>query len=98
MIPLLEGNDKGIDFYIIQCQKSKFEVQEDFVCPWKEEFHARDNALIENYYQKYGRGSTTFVLLDNPRWHISVDILCELWSFQWLLLNILLGVIALFTS
>lgn len=67
MIPAPEGNDEGVEFYVLQCEKPKFEVLEDFQCPWGEIFEKGDFAVVGTYYQKYGRGSNTFVLLDKSR-------------------------------
>jgi len=29
-----EGNEEGVDFYILQCQQTKHVVQEPFTCAW----------------------------------------------------------------
>lgn len=67
MIPAEEGNDEGVDFYILQCVKAKFQVQEDFLCPWGGDFRRGDHALCATYYQKYGRARNTYVLLDRSK-------------------------------
>lgn len=64
MIPAFEGNDEGVDFYVLQCTKNRFQVEEDFICPWGESFQKGDFAVAGTYYQKYGRGSNTFVYLE----------------------------------
>lgn len=63
-IPAPEGNNEGVEFYVLQCEKAKFQVAEDFQCPWGEVFQKGDFAVVGTYYQKYGRGSNTYVLLD----------------------------------
>jgi hypothetical protein len=37
-----EGNEKGIDFYVLQCQKAKHVVQEAFTCSWGSSFEIGD--------------------------------------------------------
>jgi hypothetical protein len=34
MVIAEEGNDEDVDFYILQCQKPKYVVQETFTCSW----------------------------------------------------------------
>lgn len=67
MIPAPEGNDEGVEFYVLQCEKAKLEVLEDFQCPWGEVFLKGDFAVVATYYQKYGTGSNTYVLLDRSK-------------------------------
>lgn len=64
MIPAEEGNEEGVDFYILQCQRAKFQVQQDLLCPWGGDFKRVDYVISGSYYQKYGRASDTYVLLD----------------------------------
>jgi hypothetical protein len=45
-----EGNDEGVDFYILMCTKTLFAFTTSFKCPWRQ----GDMALVEKYYQKWG--------------------------------------------
>lgn len=75
MIPAPPDNDEGVEFYVLQCQKAKFEVHEDFLCPWGEDFEKGDFVVAGTYYQKYGRGSNTYVYLAESRLaHISAHL------------------------
>ena len=51
-IPALPDNDKGVDFYVRQCQHKREVVVEKFTCPWEEEFEVRQHILVGTYYQK----------------------------------------------
>lgn len=68
MIPADEGNEEGVEWFILQCTKAKYRVEEDFVCAWGTSFKKGDYAIAEaiagSYYQKYGRGRNTYVLLN----------------------------------
>lgn len=80
VIPAEEGNDEGVEFYILQCQKEKFQVQEDFLDPWGGDFRRGDFVISGSYYQKYGRASDTYVLLDaSPVAHVDAHLvrLCK---------------------
>jgi hypothetical protein len=64
-IPAIEGNAKGVNFYILQCQHKKFMVSEHFACVWGCEFDMGDYVLGRTYYQKWGQGSQSYVFLDH---------------------------------
>lgn len=63
-VPAPPGNDEGVAFYILQCQRKKFRVLEDFECPWGGSYKVGDYVLGGAYYKKSGRGSNTYVFLD----------------------------------
>ncbi len=48
-----QGNDEGVEFYILQCQQvSCHTVQDKFTCAWGGEFDSRDHVISRSYYQK----------------------------------------------
>jgi len=37
-VPTKEGNNEGVEFYGLQCQKANHIVRKNFICPWGGEF------------------------------------------------------------
>lgn len=64
MIPAEDDNEDGVEFYILQCTKRKFELQEHLNCPWGGVFSAGDEVIRAKYFKKFGRGDKTFVFCD----------------------------------
>jgi hypothetical protein len=64
MIPAKEDNEDGVQFYVLQCQRTKFVLEETFTCPWGGIFKAGDVVIREKYYKKFGRGDKTYVFCD----------------------------------
>jgi hypothetical protein len=58
---VLENNQEGVSFYILQYQLPKVLVWEDFSRVWGGEFEAGDYVIQGTYYQKYGVGDKTYV-------------------------------------
>ena len=56
-------NEDGVDYYILQCQRAKFVLQEPLTCPWGG-FSARNEVICAKYFKKYGRGDKTYVFCD----------------------------------
>ena len=61
MIPTESQNKDGMDYYILQCQCSKFMLQELLTCPWGGVFSAGGEVIQAKYNKKYGRGDKTYV-------------------------------------
>ncbi len=57
VVPVVEGNDERVDFYVLQCQRTKFMVCESFQCFWGFHFDVGDYVVARTYYQKWGKGS-----------------------------------------
>jgi hypothetical protein len=64
MIPTEEDNEDGVDFYIIQCTRSKFMLEEPLHCPWSSIFAPRDEVIKVTYFKKHGRGDKTYLFCD----------------------------------
>jgi len=64
VVPAEPGNEEGVPFYVLQCQRSKFEVQSAFTCSWGGEFQEGDFVIGGTYYKKHGTADNTFVFLD----------------------------------
>ena len=45
-----DNNDEGVSFYVLQCQKPKHIVEQDFDCVWGEHFQAGDSVISGTYY------------------------------------------------
>jgi hypothetical protein len=58
-----EGNDEGVPYYIVQCQRPKLFVQTAFQCVWGNIFEVGEYAIEGFYYQRWGRGSRNYVYL-----------------------------------
>jgi hypothetical protein len=58
-----EGNDEGVPYYVLQCQRPKFLVHRAFECVWKNTFDVGQYAIEGFYYQRWGRGSRNYVYL-----------------------------------
>jgi hypothetical protein len=63
-VPTPPGNEEGVEFFVLQCQRKKYEVQVDFEFPWGGEFKRGDFVVSGTYYKKFGRGDNTYVYLD----------------------------------
>jgi hypothetical protein len=75
-VPAPEGNDEGVEFYVLQCQRAKFMVEEDFVCPWEGDFKRGDYAVAGTYYMKHGRSADLYVFLDTSSMaHVDVHLI-----------------------
>jgi hypothetical protein len=64
MIPVEEDNEDGVDFYILQCTRSKFMLKESLHCPWGGIFAPGDEVIKAKYFKKHGRGDKTYVFCD----------------------------------
>lgn len=64
MIPAEEDNEDGVEFYILQCTRRKFELQEPLNCPWGGVFSVGDEIIRGKYFKKYGRGDKTYIFCD----------------------------------
>jgi hypothetical protein len=58
-----EGNEEGVDFYILLCIEINFIIEEPFTYPWGQTFHASDIIMAGKYYQNWGWIKFTYVLL-----------------------------------
>jgi hypothetical protein len=65
VIPTQEGNDEGVEFYILQGQQASHNVQDRFTCAWGGEFDVGDRVIFRLYYQKWGHGENGYVFLCN---------------------------------
>jgi hypothetical protein len=75
MIPAHHDNDEGVEWFILQCSKAKYQVEANFICPWGTTFREGEFAIAGHHYQKYGRGHNTYVLLaDSPVAHIEAHL------------------------
>jgi hypothetical protein len=59
------GNDKGVRYYILECQSEKIVVQRAFTCVWGNRFEVGDHAIEGIYHQKWRRGAHNYVFLDD---------------------------------
>lgn len=64
VVPALEGNTEGVEFYILQCTRAKYQVEHGFKCTWGPEFEAGDLIIRGTYYQKWNNG---YVFLSNSQ-------------------------------
>jgi hypothetical protein len=55
-VPAMEGNSEGVEFYILQCSKSKHEVEAAFTCSWGPSYGQGDLVVRGTYYQKMFNG------------------------------------------
>lgn len=67
VVPAEPGNEEGVEFYVMQCQRSKFEVEAPFTCTWGGEFDAGDFIIGGTYYKKHGTSDNTFVFLEKSQ-------------------------------
>ena len=56
-----DGNEEGMDFYLLVCYSKPFVVKESFICPWGEEFSVGQLAVRGQYYQKWSTGPQNYV-------------------------------------
>lgn len=42
----------------------KFQVEQDFMCPWNGDFKKGDDVIVGTYYKKHGRSIDTYVFFD----------------------------------
>ncbi len=66
-IPARESNGEGVDFYSLQCQRTKHLVQVAFTCAWGCSFEVGDYVVVGTYYQKWGHGENGYVYLANSQ-------------------------------
>jgi hypothetical protein len=64
MIPAEKDNEDGVDFYVLQCTRSKFLLEEPLHCPWDGIFVPRDEVIKEKYFKKHAHGDKTYVFYD----------------------------------
>ena len=58
------GNDEGVDFYILQCTKSMYLVEEESVADvWKGVIERSDEVVEGLYYKQQGKNPTSYILL-----------------------------------
>ena len=73
-VPAEEDNDEGVEFYILQCQRSRFVVKEAFECVWGGSFEVGNCVVAGTYYQRWGRTDKTYVYLNESRVaHVNAD-------------------------
>ena len=65
VVNAMKGNSEGCDFWIIHCTKTLHTVKVPFTDKWSEEFEVEDEALASTYYQRWGWGESSYVLLKN---------------------------------
>jgi hypothetical protein len=71
------NNEENVDFYVLGCTRKVYTCKTTFVCKWGEEFIPGDLVLEGLYYQKYGLGADTYVLLrKSHRAHILAYHVC----------------------
>ena len=63
-VPAMEGNAEGVEFYILQCTRAKYEVEQGFKCAWGPEFESGDLIIRGTYYQRWNNG---YVFLNNSQ-------------------------------
>jgi hypothetical protein len=64
MVPAAEENDDRVEYYILQCQRSKFVLDEALTYPWGGNFNVGDEVIHGKYFKKYGRGDKSYVFCD----------------------------------
>jgi hypothetical protein len=57
-----EGNEEGVEFYVMLCTQLAHILKEDYTCHWGIQFQAGD-VVARTYYQKWEIGEKTYVLL-----------------------------------
>jgi hypothetical protein len=62
-----DNNDVGVPYYILQCQRTKFVVGEDFECVWGNRFEVGDYELEGIYFENWGVGSQNYMYLSGLR-------------------------------
>jgi len=65
VVPTIEGNAEGVDFYSLQCQRPKHMVSEFFSCVWGCEFEVGDYVVAQTYYRKWGKSNQSYVYLEH---------------------------------
>ena len=63
MVPTEQSNKEGIEFYILQCQRQKYQLQAPLVYPWGAKFKTGKYINEHTYYRKFGRGEITYTNL-----------------------------------
>ena len=72
-------NQENVDFYVFVCTKKVYICKTTFVCKWGEEFIPVNLVLEGLYYQNYGLGDDTYVLMrKSHRAHILTDHVCAM--------------------
>jgi len=51
MIPTKEDNEDGVQYYVLQCQRTKFVLEDHFTCPWGAIFKVEDVVIRGKYYK-----------------------------------------------
>ena len=70
-------NEENVDFYVLVCTRKLYTSETTFVCKWGEEFVPGDSVIEGLYYQKYGVGVDTYVLLrKSQKAHILAEHVC----------------------
>ena len=70
-------NEENVDFYVLVCTRKAYTCKTAFVCKWGEEFMPGDSLIEGLYYQKYGLGVDTYVLLrKSQKAHILAEHVC----------------------
>ena len=59
------GNSENADFWLIYCMRTVHVVKKAFTFKWGTEFDIDNEVVSGYYYQKYGRGEESYVLLKN---------------------------------
>jgi hypothetical protein len=63
VVNVKEGNEEGVDFYVLLCTQTNFIVEQAFKCPWGQEFSIGDIIMVQKYYQSWGQSRCSYVLL-----------------------------------
>jgi hypothetical protein len=64
MVPTVEENDNGVEYYILQCRRSKFVLDEALTYLWRGNFNVGDEEIRGKYFKTYGRGDKSYVFYD----------------------------------
>jgi hypothetical protein len=64
MVPTAEENDDGVEYYILQCRRSKFVLDEALTYPWGSNFNVGDEVIRGKYFKKYGCCDKSYVFCD----------------------------------
>jgi hypothetical protein len=79
-VNLKEGNVEGVDFYILLCIRTMFTFSKPFTCPWGHQFCIGDMVVVGRYYQKWGHGESSCVLL--RRFEVFYIYVCHVRVFK----------------
>lgn len=65
VVPAEDGNEEGVLYYVLVCQRTKFVVRTPFSCVWGNDFEVGDEVVEGKYFQRWGnRESGNYVFPD----------------------------------